>query len=342
MSKQKILLVDDEPQNLQLLRHTLKNDYDLIFAKSGEDALEQAVNQKPDLVLLDVMMPEMDGYEVCCRLKADPRCSDIPVIFCTAMNDETDEAMGIQLGAVDYITKPLRPAVVRIRAKSHLALSNQQRAFREQIKIQHHALITTRLQSLQMLGRAAEFKDNETGLHVIRMSHYSQLLAKAYGWHEEASTLMLHAAPMHDIGKIGTPDYILRKPGELNDEERAIMQQHPEIGARIIGEYAQESELFEMAAIIAMTHHEKWDGTGYPRGLTGENIPPAGRIVAVADIFDALTSRRPYKKPWSVEEAVTYLNEQAGKYFEPLLVKIFIDQMPEVLAIQARWREDAV
>lgn len=339
MNKQKILLVDDEPQNLQLLRQLLKDDYDLVFAKSGEEALSAAVSQHPKLILLDVMMPDMDGHEVCRRLKQDMRCSDIPVIFVTAMSEESDEAKGFQIGAVDYITKPVRPSVVRMRVKSHLALSDQQHACQEQLKLQHRELINTRLNSLQMLGMAAEYKDNETGLHVLRMSHYSHLLAKAYGWNEEACILMLHAAPMHDVGKIGTPDYILGKPGKLDADEWEIMKQHPKIGAHIIGEYAKDSELFEMARVIALTHHEKWNGKGYPNSLAGEDIPIVGRIVAIADVFDALTTRRPYKEAWPIEKAVNLLKDEAGQHFDPALVDLFLEIMPNVLNIRERWIE---
>lgn len=246
MTRQKILVVDDEPANLNLLRQILKNDYDLAFAKSGMDALNTLHKQRPDLILLDVMMPDLDGYAVCRQVKEDPRTSDIPVIFCSAMSDELDEIKGFELGAVDYITKPVRPTVVLARVKTHLALSNQQRAIQQEIKVIHADLIDSRLKALQMLGRAAEFKDNETGLHVIRMSHYSQLLARANGWSEEECDAMLNAAPMHDIGKIGTPDRILLKPGRLDDEELVIMRQHCETGARIIGEHRCHTHLFTM------------------------------------------------------------------------------------------------
>lgn len=339
MNKQKILLVDDEPQNLQLLRQILKDDYELVFAKSGEDALKQTLSHHPDLILLDIMMAGMDGHEVCRRIKADNRSNRIPVIFITAMIDEEDEAKGFELGAVDYITKPIRPSVVKMRVRTHLALCDQQRACQQRVEQQHDALLNTRLHSLQMLGKAAEFKDNETGLHVLRMSHYSRLLAQAYGWNEEACTLMLHAAPMHDIGKIGTPDRILGKPAKLDQDEWVIMKQHAEIGAQIIGDYAKGSELFEMARIIALTHHEKWNGTGYPHGLTGENIPIAGRIVAIADVFDALTSQRPYKAAWPIERAVALLKEEAGQHFDPTLVELFIGILPEIVEIHERWLE---
>lgn len=339
MSNQRLLIVDDEPSNLNLLRQILKNDYDLAFAKSGADALANVFAQNPDLVLLDVMMPGMDGYAVCERIKQDPRSSDIPVIFCTAMSDEVDEVKGFTLGAVDYITKPVRPAVVLARVKTQLALSDQNRAFQQRIDAIHADLLESRLMALQMLGRAAEFKDNQTGLHVIRMSHYAQLLARANGWNEEECAILLNAAPMHDIGKIGTPDHILLKPGPLTDEEMMIMRLHCASGAKIIGEHGGAARLFEMARVIALTHHEKWDGSGYPTGLAGEDIPIAGRIVAVADVFDALTSRRPYKQAWPVEKAADYLKEQAGRHFDPPLIGLFLQLLPQAREIMRKWPE---
>ena len=338
-SKQKILIVDDEPANLNLLRQILKNDYDQAFAKSGADALATLLKQKPDLVLLDVMMPGMDGYSVCEQIKADPRWRDIPVIFCTAMTEELDEVKGFSLGAVDYITKPVRATVTLARVRTQLALSEQNRAFQERIDLIHADLLESRLHALQMLGRAAEFKDNETGLHVIRMSHFTQLMARASGCNEEEGRLFFNAAPMHDIGKIGTPDHILLKPGKPTAEEMAIIKQHCETGAWIIGEHRGRSRLFEMAHTIALTHHERWDGTGYPRGLAGEEIPIEGRIVAIADVFDALNSRRPYKQPWPFEDTVAYLRDQAGKHFDPTLVAIFLDHLPQAREVMRQWQD---
>lgn len=339
MNKLKILAVDDEPKNLQLLRQIFKDEYQLVFAKSGDDALKNAVQHMPDLILLDVMMPIMDGYEVCRRLKTDRRVSQIPVIFVTAMSEESDEARGFELGAVDYVTKPIRPAVVRMRIKTHLELANQRRSCLETVTHKNQELRETRLRSLLMLGKAAEFKDNETGMHVQRMSRYSELLARSYGWNDDACEMILNAAPMHDIGKIGVPDHILQKPGALDEPEWEVMRRHPGIGADIIGGYADGSGLFEMAASIALTHHEKWNGSGYPNGLSGEDIPTEGRIVAVADVFDALTTRRPYKDPWPVEKAVRFLQDEAGQHFDPELVSLFIKKMPEVLVIRERWQE---
>lgn len=337
--RKKILVVDDEPGNLALMREILKEDYELTFAKNGDDALANLIRSKPDLVLLDVLMPRRDGYSVRQAMLDDPRISDIPVIFCTAMSDSADEVKGLELGAVDYITKPVRPAVVRMRVRNHLALADQNYAMQQKVKEAHADLLKTRLKTLQMLGRAAEYKDNETGLHVIRMSHYAKLLAQAAGWNDASTELLFNAAPMHDIGKIGIPDAILTKPGPFDEAERLVMNRHPEIGAEIIGGFTEQSDLFEMAHTIALSHHEKWDGTGYPKGLKGEGIPASGRIVAIADVFDALTSQRPYKKAWTVERAVALLHEQAGKHFDPELVDLFTEQMPAIEAIRLRWGE---
>ena len=321
----RLLLVDDEPTNLQVLRHVLQADYRLLFATDGARALQVAREQQPQLILLDIMMPGMDGYAVCRALKADPATAGIPVIFITALNDSQDETAGFDVGGVDYLTKPVSPPVVRARVRTHLSL------------VRMDELRETRLQIVQRLGRAAEYKDNETGLHVIRMSHFSQLLALAAGCSPAWAEDLLNAAPMHDVGKIGIPDAVLRKPGPLDADEWATMRRHPEIGAEIIGEHP--SGVLQLAREIALAHHEKWDGSGYPRGLAGEAIPLSARIVAIADVFDALTTRRPYKEPWPVQEAMNHIAAQAGKHFDPALVALFAPLLPQLLEIRARWAE---
>ena len=321
----RLLLVDDEPTNLQVLRHVLQADYRLLFATDGARALQVAREQLPQLILLDIMMPGMDGYAVCRALKADPATAGIPVIFITALNDSQDETAGFDVGGVDYLTKPVSPPVVRARVRTHLSL------------VRMDELRETRLQIVQRLGRAAEYKDNETGMHVIRMSHFSQLLALAAGCSPAWAEDLLNAAPMHDVGKIGIPDAVLRKPGPLDADEWATMRRHPEIGAEIIGEYP--SGVLQLAREIALAHHEKWDGSGYPRDLAGEAIPVSARIVAIADVFDALTTRRPYKEPWPVQEAMNHIAAQAGKHFDPALVALFAPLLPQLLEIRARWAE---
>lgn len=320
-----LLLVDDEPLNLRLLTQILQDDYRLLVAKSGANALALAAAHLPDLVLLDVMMPDMTGHEVCARLKADPALQHVPVVFVTALSDEVDEAMGFELGAVDYITKPYGSSVVKARVRTHLSL------------VRAEEVLASRHQVVQCLGKAAELKDNETGLHVVRMSHYSRLLGESAGIAANDLEDLFSAAPMHDVGKIGIPDAILLKPGRLDDVELAVMRQHAEMGARIIGEHS--GGMLAIAYQIALCHHERWDGGGYPRGLAGEAIPLEARIVAIADVFDALTSARPYKKAWPFDDAVAYLQEQSGQHFDPTLVNLFLTQLAAVRAVAARFSE---
>ncbi|MAD05410.1 MAG: two-component system response regulator [Pseudoalteromonas sp.] len=316
----KILVVDDEPANLKVIREVLANDYRLSFAKSGELALQLIENEPPKLILLDIMMPDMSGFEVCKVLKANPKTAHIPVIFVTALSHEQDESEGFALGAVDYITKPISPAIVRARVKNHLSLVQA-----EQLQLAHIDLI-------QRLGRAAEYKDTDTGEHIARMSRYSKVLALAYGMSEYEAEQLKQADPMHDVGKIGIPDAVLLKPGRLNENEYEHMKQHALIGAKILEN--SPSPLLQLAHKLALEHHEKWDGTGYPYGLKGKEISIEGRIVAIADVFDALTSKRPYKKAWSIEEALDLLKDEAGKHFDPQLVDLFIGQIDSIIEIK--------
>ncbi|ASJ97753.1 response regulator [Shewanella marisflavi] len=321
MEKATILVVDDTPENIDILVGILGDEYKVKVAIDGPKALAIATKNAPDLILLDVMMPGMNGYEVCKRLKQEPQTSHIPVIFVTALTDVSDETQGFELGAVDYITKPVSAPVVKARVKTHLALYDQKRLLEQEVKARTQELTDTRLEIIRRLGRAAEYKDNETGMHVIRMSHYARLLARQAGMSERFCELIYNASPMHDIGKIGTPDAILKKPAKLDQDEWQEMQRHAEIGAEIIGEHPDP--LLEMARRIALTHHEKWDGSGYPSGLAGKDIPIEGRIVAIADVFDALTSIRPYKKAWSIEDTLALIEREAGKHFDPELVEHF-------------------
>ncbi|MFK5894016.1 MAG: two-component system response regulator [Pseudomonadota bacterium] len=337
--KATLLIVDDVPENIDVLRGILKQDYKLKIATDGEKALKIAQGKsQPDLILLDIMMPGMDGYEVCSQLKANYSTTDIPVIFVTAKGEIKDESHGFDLGAVDYITKPVSPALVLRRVNTHLNLYDQKRLLDEQVKEKTRVIEDTRLQIIQRLGRAAEYKDNETGMHVMRMSHYSQALALAYGMGETEANLILNASPMHDIGKIGIADNILLKPGKLDNEEWNIMKKHPEIGAEIIGKH-DDSILLNLASEIALTHHEKYNGKGYPNGLKSEEIPIAGRIIAIADVYDALTTQRPYKKAWTNESALELIKKESGEHFDPDLVPIFMSIMPEILLLKEKYAE---
>ncbi len=331
-----ILVCDDQPENIDVLRGILKKKYKVLVCTSGQRALEIAAHlPSPDLILLDISMPGMDGYETCTRLKQNYLTRNIPVIFVTALNSPQDEARGLTVGGVDYITKPVNAPVVEARVAMHLSLRNQQKHLEELVQERTKELEETRAQIIRRLGRAAEYKDDETGNHVLRMSHYARLLAQKIGLSPEVVELIFQAAPMHDVGKIGIPDAVLRKPGKLNEEEWAVMRQHPAIGAGIIGKH--NSPLLQTAFDVAISHHEKWDGSGYPKGLSGENIPIAGRIVALADVFDALTSERPYKKAWTLTEAMNFIREQSGKHFDPNLAEAFLEIIPNIIEIKDRY-----
>lgn len=333
-----ILVVDDTPENIDVLTGILKEEYKIKAALNGHVALKIATGKhKPDLILLDVMMPDIDGHEVCRQLKSNPESSHIPIIFVTAKAEISDEQIGFELGAVDYITKPVSPAIVKARVKAQLALYDQARHLEKLVQERTEQLNETRVEIIRRLGRAAEFKDNETGMHVIRMSWFSRFLAEAICKDDDWCELLYNAAPMHDIGKIGIPDGVLLKPGKLDEDEWQIMKMHADYGAEIIGEHP--SPLLQMAKSIAITHHEKWDGSGYPNGLKGAEIPLAGRIIAVADVFDALTSERPYKKAWTEQDALTLLRKDAGTHFDPELVPYFETCLPRIREIQAQYKE---
>jgi putative two-component system response regulator len=333
-----ILVVDDVPDNIDVLSGILREDYKIKAALNGKLALDIAVKKpQPDLILLDVMMPDMDGYEVCQRLKDNPLTARIPVIFVTAKSEVEDERHGFELGAVDYITKPVSPPLVQARVKTHLALYDQTRHLEQLVRIRTEELENTRLEIIRRLGRAAEYKDNETGLHVIRMSWFSRFLAEEVGMPADWCELLYCAAPMHDIGKIGIPDSILLKAGKLDGGEWDVMQRHVDFGAEILGDH--DSDLLKLAREIAIYHHEKWDGSGYPDGVSGEDIPISARIVAIADVFDALTSERPYKVAWSEEKAVQLIQDEAGKHFDPELAAAFPRILDRVRDIQARYAD---
>ncbi|HAK45746.1 MAG TPA: two-component system response regulator [Spirochaeta sp.] len=339
MSRSVILIVDDEPLNIDVLRGILEDDYQLKVAINGQMAVGSAKKEPvPDLILMDVMMPKMDGYEACEQLKSDLVTRNIPVIFVTAKSETGDELKGFQAGAADYLTKPVNPLIVKSRVRAHLALHNQRKELDRQVQERTAQISETRLEIIRRLGRAGEFKDNETGLHVIRVSHYASLIARELGLDQTTQDFVMNVTPMHDIGKIGIPDAIITKNGPLTDEERKLINEHPTIGASIIGDH--EDELLRFARDASLCHHEKWDGSGYPMGKKGEEIPLIGRIIAVTDVFDALTSRRPYKEPWPVEKAWKLLEEESGKHFDPSVVAAFQRVVSEVQEIRNRFSEE--
>lgn len=323
MQNNPILCVDDDPINLSLLRNTLQKDYKLVFARSGAEALTAAIKHNPSLILLDVQMPTMNGFEVARKLKSDPKTESIPVIFVTALIDEHHEQLGFEVGGVDYITKPISPCIVRARVRTHLSLVRV-----SQLEISYR-------DAIYMLGEAGHYNDSDTGVHIWRMAAYCYALALAAGRDQDYAKLLEMAAPMHDTGKIGIPDAILQKPDKLTAEEWEVMKLHSRIGYDILSK--SKSPVFQLAAEIALNHHERWDGTGYPNGLAGEAIPESARIVAIADVFDALSMRRSYKEPWSTELILLTLQELAGRHLDNRLVTIFIDIMPRILEIKNEW-----
>ena len=334
-NKQTILAIDDTPENLQVLKGILAPQYSILAAISGETALKILDKTRPDLILLDIMMSNMDGYEVCRILKSREDTSDIPVIFVSAMSEVKDESQGFEVGAVDYITKPVNADLVRARVRTHLSLADQNRTFKYMVAERTYELEQTQQAAIKMLAEAGHYNDADTGVHIWRMASYSAALASAMKWPVEKAAMIEFAAAMHDTGKIGIPDSILKAPRKLTEEEWVIMKTHAEIGYQILQE--SDTPIFQMAATIAHYHHERWDGTGYPDGLFGEVIPESARIVAIADVFDALTMRRPYKKMWSTDQAVSKLLEEAGKHFDPHMVKLFISIMPEILTLKESW-----
>ena len=331
----RILIVDDEPNNLQLLRQILKGKYSISLATNGPQAVSLAQKFEPDLILLDVMMPQMDGYETCSLLKADPDTACIPVIFVSAKSEVSDEKAGFDVGAVDYITKPVSAPIVHARVSAHLALYDQQRSFEIQLEQRTSELAASQNAAIHMLGEAGHYNDEDTGVHIWRMAEYAAAIARACGWHVVKARQLQFAAPMHDTGKIGIPDSILKKPAKLDADEWTIMKTHAQIGHDILSK--SQTPLFKMAAEVALHHHEKWDGSGYPQGLKREAIPACARIVAVADVFDALTMARPYKRAWSVDDAVNEIKRGRGAHFDPKVVDAFLSILDELVDIKEKW-----
>ncbi len=343
-----ILVVDDEPVNLRLLKRVLAlQGYDkLTLVSDPYEAVETYPKRRFDLVLLDINMPGMDGFEVLEAIKAHEPDVLPPVIMLTAQHEKSFRLKALSMGVRDFITKPFDCDELLMRVGNLLQLQmgmrmihDQKNLLEELVQQRTEELYKSRLDLVQRLGRAAEYKDEETGSHILRVSHGAALLAKAKGWSEEQVKLIFNASPMHDIGKIGVPDAILRKPGRLTPEEFEQIKQHSEIGAELLDNASESDPLLQMAKSIALTHHEKWDGTGYPSGLAGEDIPIEGRIVAIVDVFDALTSERPYKRGWSIEDAATLIRNNRGKHFDPELVDLFFAHFEEICQLRQQFSE---
>ncbi|MDV7340546.1 response regulator [Terasakiella sp. A23] len=347
LKESKILVVDDNPSNVLLLEALLQQeDYENV-ASTTDPTQVKGLHQENeyDLILLDIQMPRLNGFEVMEQLKEIHDEADyLPVLVLTAQTDMETRLRSLDLGARDFVTKPFQHAEVLQRIHNSLEIRHlykQQKDYshtlEEKVNEATAELRKSQLDIIRCLGRAGEYRDNETGEHVIRMSKSCQVLARAAGISERQAELILYASPMHDVGKIGIPDHILLKPGKLTPDEWEIMQTHAQLGAEILAD--NESEMVQLARTIAISHHEKWDGSGYPKGLKGEDIPIEGRIAAICDVFDALTSWRPYKKAWTIDEAINFLKENAGSHFDPNLVPLFIECLPKILDIRAEHQD---
>jgi len=348
-----ILIVDDEPANIKLLQRLLHKDgyTKIITTQNPDEVLSLYQQYEIELILLDLNMPVIDGFEVMEQLKKNFEDDLAPILVLTAQHLQGFRQRALDCGALDYVTKPFDRQELLSRVRNLLEIQLARKYMRSQndalerrvmyrtyeLEIAHQQLYDSRLQIVQRLGRAAEYRDNETGLHIIRMSQISARLGEEVGMSREQCALLLNASPMHDIGKIGIPDKILLKPGKFEPDEWTVMKTHSQIGADILA--GGDSELLIMASEIALTHHEKWDGSGYPHGLKDQKIPLVGRIVAIADVFDALVSARPYKKAWSIDEAVATINEGSGKHFDPELVTNFMQILPDVILINKKYAE---
>ena len=357
LDKPTVLVVDDTPENLTLMGFLLKDRYKVKVANSGEKALRIALGpSQPDLILLDIMMPEMDGYAVCRHLQADLTTRDIPIIFLTAKASVEDEEFGLKLGAVDYITKPISPPVVLARVNTHLKLKASADFLRSKSDyLEQEVAKRTRevmaIQDVTILAMAslAETRDNETGNHIRRTQHYVKALAESLKSHprfasqldDETIALLFKSAPLHDIGKVGIPDHILLKPGRYEPAEFAVAQQQLLIYPIEHAEQAVGTtvEFLSLAKEIAYCHHEKWDGSGYPQGLVGEAIPLSARLMALADVYDALISRRVYKEGMPHEKAAAIIAEGRGSHFDPDVVDAFLQIEQTFIAIAIRYRD---
>ena len=352
-----VLVVDDTEINVELLTAALNSQYRIDVAYNGSGALESVQRARPDLILLDIKMPGMDGFEVCRRLKNDPLTADIPVVFITGMNHSTDKSQGFELGAVDYITKPFEIHEVRARVKTHLTntlakkiLETQNQILEQKFKQRSRELSLTQEVTIECMASLAETRDPETGGHIKRTKEYVRVLAEHLKHHpkfshyldEQTIDLLYKSAPLHDIGKVGVPDSTLLSPRSLSAEEREEMQKHTIYGRdalKVAEDQLGENSFLSLAGEIAYSHHEKWDGSGYPQGLQGEDIPISGRLMALADVYDALISKRPYKEPFPHAVAVKIITSDRSKYFDPDIVDAFIELENEFREIALKFAD---
>jgi putative two-component system response regulator len=348
-----ILVVDDKPQNIELLEaHLVPQGYEIVKAANGEEALGRLSSNQIDLILLDVIMPGMNGFEVTRRVRQDEKNRLLPIILVTALRETEDRVKGIEAGCDDFISKPVDKMELLARVRSLLKvkayndlMSNYRKELEsevtrrtEELKHAFERIKAASLDTIYRLSMASEYKDEGTGAHIKRMSRYCAAVARRMGLDESTIETILYAAPMHDLGKIGIPDLILVKPAKLDPVEWEIMKLHTVIGARILkGSYA---EFIRLGETIAQHHHEKWDGSGYPNSLKGIEIPIAGRIAAIADVFDALTSKRPYKEPFPVEKSLAIIREGRGSHFDPDVVDAFFAIQDEIVTIKEQYVED--
>jgi len=350
----KILVCEDEEITRYLIRDTLRPlGYRVEFARDGKEAIDKVKEIEPDLILLDIKMPGIDGFEVAKSIKQSERTRIIPVLIVSVLTDSESKVKAFNEGADDFLTKPFDPIELRARVESLLkvkAYNDHMRNYQKelekevarrskQLKKALYQLRKASLDTIYRLSMAAEYRDDETGAHVKRMSHYSAVIAREMGLSSQVSERLLLAAPMHDVGKIGIPDQILLKPERLSPSESEIMKQHTIIGSKILA--GSKSGYLRFAEIIALTHHEWWNGNGYPRGLKGNQIPIAGQIVAVADVFDALISKRPYKEPYPVDMAFKIIKEEAGTHLSPKVVNAFFKVKDQILKIKERFKEES-
>ncbi|MEW8506257.1 MAG: two-component system response regulator [Candidatus Thiodiazotropha sp.] len=357
--KSRILVVDDEKFYIDVLVDILKQLYHVVVAKNGEMALQRALQDEspPDLILLDVLMPGIDGYEVCNKLKQNPLTRDIPVIFLTVKSEVSDELRGFSLGAVDYITKPISPPIVQSRVANHLELargkkilSDEKSLLEQRVLERTEEIRRTQDVAIRCMASLAETRDNETGNHIKRTQQYIRLLCEKLKSHpdyqeylsEDAIDRLFRSAPLHDIGKVGIPDYILMKPGKLSEEEWAIMRTHSQLGYDALLSAESDfgtTEFLAMAKEITLSHHEKWDGSGYPQKLKGNQIPISGRLMALADVYDALVNKRVYKDAYSHETAVDIISEASGSHFDPVIVDVFKELKSEFNRIAIKFSD---